>query len=89
MFDKSKKEGNLRNVRSTGMATRSSAKKQLKIAMPRTEKLKKSLSYRGPKKWNTLSADVQALISKKEFTSKVSALINIKREVVQSQECTQ
>ena len=66
------------------MVTRSSAKKQLKIVRPRTEKFKKSLSYRGPKKWNNLLVDVQTLIPKKEFTAKTSALINIRRVAAQA-----
>ena len=79
MFDKSKVESNLRNVRREGAVTRASTKKLLKIARPRTEKFKKSLSYRGPKKWNNLPVKVQTLISKKEFKTRIRALIDVKR----------
>ena len=64
MFDKSKVVGNLRNVRRNGAVTRSCAKKQLKIIRPRTEKFRKSLSYKGPSKWNNLSGEIQTLVSK-------------------------
>ena len=72
--------GNLRNVRSVGAVTRSSAKKHVKIARPRTEKFKKCLSYRGPKNWNDLPVDVQMLISKKEYKTKICALIDVRRQ---------
>ena len=80
MFDKSKVESNLRAVRRVGAVTRSSAKKLVKIARPRTEKFKKCLCYKGPKKWNSLPVDVQTLISKKEYKTKISALIDAKRQ---------
>ena len=67
-----------------GAVTRSSAKKQLKVARPRTEKFKKSLSYRDPRKWNGLPVHVQMRISKKEFKSDINALIEAKRLAVQA-----
>ena len=79
MFDKSKVDCNLRNVRKVGAVTRASTKKQLKIARPRSEKFRKSLSYRGPKKWNNLTTEIQTLSSKNEFKAQVSALIDTKR----------
>ena len=82
MFDKSKIEVNLRTARRVGAITRASAKKQLKIARPRTEKFRKSLAYRGPLKWNNLHVDTQKLISKNEYKTKICALINEKRHSV-------
>ena len=80
MFDKSKVESSLHTVRRVGAVTQSSAKKLVKIARSRTEKFKKCLSYIGPKKWNSLPVDVQTLISKKEYKTKISALIDVKRQ---------
>ena len=84
MFDKSRKEGNLRSTRKVGAVTRSCAKMQLKIARPRTEKFKKSLSYKGPKKWNNLPAETQTLISKNEFKAKISALMVARKQAMQA-----
>ena len=84
MFHKSKVRGNLKAVRKTGAVTRSNAKKQFKLARRRTEKFKKSLLYGGRKKWNNLPVEVQTLISKKEFTSKISALISARPELTQA-----
>ena len=62
----------------TTIRTRSQKKLLLKIKRPYTEKYKKSLSYRGPKKWNSLSAGLQFSCSKIEYKAKVSALMRTK-----------
>ena len=55
MYDFALDEGNHRAKSKLSIRTRSSNKLLLKIKRPRTEKFKKSLAYRGPKKWNGLS----------------------------------
>ena len=65
MFDKSKVESNLRAVRRVGAVTQSNLI---------------CLSYKGPKKWNSLPVDFQTLISKNEYKTKISVLIDAKRQ---------
>ena len=58
MYDMAQIKGNLRKCRTEGVRTRSDDKKLVRIRKPRTEKYRKSLAYRGPKKWNNLSEDL-------------------------------
>ena len=67
MYDVSRDESNLKSVRKTGVRTRSSKRKLLKIVKPRTEKYKKSWSYVGPKKWNAIPLNIHDLDSRAEF----------------------
>ena len=78
MFDKAGVPGNLKCQRSTGMSTRSSVKKLLKIRRPRTEKYKKSLSYAGPRIWNALPSNIQQAESRADFKCKIRAHMEIK-----------
>ena len=71
MYDQSKKVENLRMVKGTGVKTRSSKKKLLRIKKPNTEKFKRSLTYLGPKIWNALPSDLQSIQSKNEFKTKI------------------
>ena len=54
MYGKSGCRDSLRELNGTGVVTRSQRKKVMKTKKPKTEKLKKSLAYRGPKEWNDL-----------------------------------
>ena len=78
MFDMAQNKANLKNTKRSGVKTRSSNKKLLKIRRPVTEKFKKSLAYRGPKKWNQLPEDLQNLVSKNQFSSNVKLLVEQK-----------
>ena len=78
MFDKSKDPGN-RTVRTGNMVTtRSQLKRQLKIRKPKTEKYKKSLSYKGPTKWNALPGDLQHTEEKILYKKLVAELVSKK-----------
>ena len=71
MYDMSQTEGNLRIRRTEGVKTRSDNKKLLKIRKPRTEKYKKSLAYRGPKRWNDLSEDLHFIPTRSQFSQRL------------------
>ena len=58
--------------------TRSQGKTLLKIRRLYTERYKKSLSYKGPKKWNSLTADFHSNCAKVEYKRKVAILIKEK-----------
>ena len=78
MYDWSRNPDNLKKKSKKLMATRSGAKKTMKIKKPNTEKFKHSLAYRGPKKWNSLSADMHQLVSKPEFKAASAKLVHRK-----------
>ena len=59
MYSKSFDSTMLKKPRTVGVCTRSQKKKLFKVRKPNTEKYKKSLAYKGPKKWNALPAEVQ------------------------------
>ena len=54
MYDRSSCKKNLKVKGDGVIVTRSQKKKVMKIRSPKTEKYKKSLSYRGSKQWNDL-----------------------------------
>ena len=58
--------------------TRSSNKLLLKVKRPHTEKYRKSLAYRGPKKWNGLSEEFHHAQSKVQYKSMISHWIETK-----------
>ena len=57
---------------STGVRTRSSKKKLLTSRRPTNEKYKKSITYQGPKLWNSLPANLQKLDSYHEFKKQIT-----------------
>ena len=75
MFDMSKQKVNVKEKRKVGAFTRSQKGKLLRVKRPRTEKFKKSLRYRGPKKWNNLPSEVQQKVSRSEFKCKIHELV--------------
>ena len=58
-----------------GIKTRSHSKKLLKVKRPKTEKFRKSLAYKGPAKWNSLSADFHHLPTKNMFKVQIKTKI--------------
>ena len=78
MFDMAQTRGNLKTIRESGVKTRSQNKKLVKIRKPITEKFKKSLTYRGPKRWNDLPESFHHLNSRSLFNDR------IKRRVVKT-----
>ena len=56
-----------------GVSTRSQNKRLLKVKRPKTEKFKKSLTYRGPTKWNNLPARLHDLPTKNLFKLRIRA----------------
>ena len=78
MFQVSRmKNFQLWKARSTqGVRTRSSKKKLMTTIKPNNEKYKKSISYRGPKLWNSLPAELQKLDSYYEFKASLLKLLS-------------
>ena len=75
MFDRAQNDEKLKK-RGTGMLTCSQNKVLLKIRKPNTEKFKKSLTYKGQKKWNDLPEHFQHLSVRKLFNSQFEKHIN-------------
>ena len=75
MFDMSLEASNLKGPKGSGVSTRSSGRKLLKVRRPRTERFKKTPTYLGPEKWNALPEDIQQSKTKKEFKLKIQALV--------------
>ena len=71
MFDMAQIHTNVRNRRDNGVKTRSCDKKLLKIRKPNTERFKKSLAYRGPKRWNALPKELQLLTTRDQFSHRI------------------
>ena len=74
MYDLSRDDGNLKAQRTEGVKTRSSHKKLMRVKKPRTERFKRSLAYKGSKKWNALTKDMQFTETKGEFKTNVALL---------------
>ena len=55
----------------TGVRTRSSKKKLITIRRPKNEKFKKSITYQGPKLWNSLPGKLQKIESYQEFKNHI------------------
>ena len=64
MYDWSLDSAKLKSKSKGGVVTRSSSKRQLRVKKPNTEKFKKALTYRGPKKWNALPTDIHQITDK-------------------------
>ena len=77
MFDMSGQEENVKKKISAGVTTRSQKRKLLKVSRLKSEKLKKSLTYRGPKIWNKLPEEMQNTVTKAEFKHKVQLQIYV------------
>ena len=58
--------------KTTGVKTRSSKKKLITLRRPTNEKYKKSITYQGPKLWNSLPGCLQKLDSYHEFKNQVN-----------------
>ena len=71
MYDQAKHEKNLKVRKKGGVETRSQNKRLLKIKKPSTERFKKSLTYRGPKRWNALPSDMHQIITRGQFNNRV------------------
>ena len=84
MFDKSTDPLNLKARLENMVVTRSQQKKQLRIKKPNTEKFKKSLTYRGPKKWNALPKEMHYLSEKVLYKKSVENMISQKAIKTQS-----
>ena len=78
MYDYAQIKSNHKPVPKMTIKTRSQGKTLLKIRRPYTERYKKSLSYKGPKKWNSLTADFHSNCAKVEYKRKVAILIKEK-----------
>ena len=89
MFDWSLCKDNLKKKSTHQRVTRSSAKKTMKLKKTNTEKFKRSLAYRGPRKWNTLPIDLHYATSKVLFKSMVSNFIKAKAKSVNSADTMQ
>ena len=58
----------------TGTRTRSSKKKLITTHRPKNEKYKKSITYQGPKLWNSLPGHVHKIESYYDFKAQVSKI---------------
>ena len=67
MYDMSQIESNLKGNRKVGVQTRSQNKKLKKTKKPHTERFKRSLAYRGPKRWNGLPHQLHYMESRSLF----------------------
>ena len=67
MYDMSQIESNLKGKRKVGVQTRSQNKKLMKTKKPHTERFKRSLAYRGPKRWNGLPHQLHYMESRSLF----------------------
>ena len=78
MYDVSQIGNRLRKRREEGARTHSQNKKLLKIRKPTTEKFKKSVAYRGPKKWNALPKELHFVDTRCQFTQRIKLHIEEK-----------
>ena len=67
MYDRAQDPRNLKGKSISTIKTRSQSKKLLRLKKPHTEKFKKSLAYRGPKKWNSLPPNFHYTDSKQQY----------------------
>ena len=67
VFDWSLDRRKLKSSTASSIVTRSQVKKLFKVKKPHTEKYKRSLAYRGLKKWNKLPVHFHKTASKAEF----------------------
>ena len=64
---------------STGVRTRSSKKKLIGLRKPNNEKYKKSITYQGPKLWNSLPGSMQKIDSYHEFKTQVNKMFPLSK----------
>ena len=69
------------------VVTRSQKNRQIKVRKPKTERFKKSLTYRGPKKWNALPCDLHHANDKALYKKLVCNLVTQKGHKTQSDVC--
>ena len=81
-----------KTYRASGVRTRSSKKKLLTSRRPTNEKYRKSITYQGPKLWNSLPGETQKLGTYHEFKKIVTSMFqeNLKQlQISRSQTQTQ
>ena len=78
MYDVSHTEKHKLRHQKEGVQTRTQYKKLFKIRKPVTEKFKKSLAYRGPKRWNDLPEELHHLNTRCQFNYRVKSHIEKK-----------
>ena len=81
MYDQVQIPSLLKSKSSYRIKTRSSNKLTLQVKRPYTERFKKSLAYKGPKKWNALPESFHHVASKKTFKSMIEKRISDKARV--------
>ena len=74
MFDQACTGKHLKKRRLTGVKTRSQNKKLLHLCKPNTEKFKKSLAYRGPRRWNSLPDQYHHCKTRSQFINRVKVM---------------
>ena len=84
MYDAAQNEGNHKAASKSAVKTRSSKKLLLRTKRPHTEKYRKSLTYRGPKKWNDLPEGYHRTSTKSQFKSMIVRLSSLKAVADQS-----
>ena len=84
MYDFAQNEEHRKSQSKLNVKTRSSKKLLLRIKRPHTEKFKKSLAYRGPKKWNGLSEKFHSTHPKSKYKSLVLDWIEARAKVNES-----
>ena len=67
------------------VTTRSQKKRLLKVKRPKTEKFKKSLTYKGPSAWNSLTVDLHYVEDKFAFKNLVGQWVTQKALNAQAQ----
>ena len=80
MFDRALDPKLLKTKPKHSIVTRSSRKRLMKLKRPYTEKFKKSLAYRGPKKWNALPETFHLSQTKAPYKLLVSNMIKAKSD---------
>ena len=78
MYDQAQIPALLKTRSKSGVRTRSSNKKIMKLKKPRTERFKKCLAYKGPKTWNNLPESMHHIQTKGPFKLLVSRMIDSK-----------
>ena len=84
MFDMSSIDENVKKKTGEGVVMHAQSFKSLKVAKPRTERFKKSLTYRGPKKWNNLPGALWQIDSRFDFKKEIPAHVEQKASVTQA-----
>ena len=64
----------------TGVKTRSSKKKLISFRRPNNERYRKSITYQGPKLWNSLPAHIQKMDSYHDFKIQTKKLFHLRAQ---------